>query len=187
MIGTPLRIRRLHLVARDQVSERELEDLGDLACLGSPGLRPLHDPYEREDSVSGDERADGRKRADKLHAVRIQADLLVGLAQRGHAQVLVGLVLAPARERDLARVAAEIITTFGQDGGQRIAVERHQHGGVLVAGRVHGRGLFRGEEVLPHAPIIRTVARALLIVDFQNDFTRAARSPSRTETRSPIA
>jgi nicotinamidase/pyrazinamidase len=40
-----------------------------------------------------------------------------------------------------------------------------------VARRVHGRGLLRGEEVLPHGFIIEAVPEALIIVDFQNDFT----------------
>ena len=68
------------------------------------------------------------------------------LPQRGRAQVLVGLVLASSGERDLARVAAEVRAALGEHGGERVAVERHQHRRVLRARRVHvGRLLGRQE------------------------------------------
>jgi nicotinamidase/pyrazinamidase len=50
-------------------------------------------------------------------------------------------------------------------------VKRHQNRRVLGARSVHHGCLVRRQEVLPHPPIIGTIARALLIIDFQNDFT----------------
>ena len=94
----------LERVAGDEVVERELEHLGDLGLLRDPLEAVLDQPDERIDRVVGDERADGRERADHVDRVRRQPDLLVRLAQRGLQQRL-AVVAAPARERDLARVA----------------------------------------------------------------------------------
>ena len=66
--------------------------------------------------------------------VAAEADLLLGLAQGGVAQVLVRVVLAPAGERDLARVTAQVGAPLGEHG--RLSgspSERHQHGRVLGA------------------------------------------------------
>ena len=106
-------------------------------------------PDERVDLVVRHERADGLERADELDVGGRQADLLLGLAQRGRPQVLVGEVLAAARERDLARVALEVVAPLGEDRMQRAAVEveRHEHRGVLGPGRVErGRRLRREKQ-----------------------------------------
>ena len=79
----------------------------------------------------------------------------MNLAEGGVAEVFVGVILAPARERDLAGVPAQVAAPLGEDRCERLAVERHEDGGVLVARRVHGRRLFGCQEVLLHAPIIR--------------------------------
>ena len=87
----------------------------------------------------------GGSAPDQLDVVRRQADLLLGLAQRGLAQVLVRLVLAPAGERDLAGVPAQVRAALGEHGDQVVAleVERHQHGRVGgAAGRVEPRRLL---------------------------------------------
>ena len=51
-------------------------------------------------------------------------------------------------------MAAQIGAPLGEDGSQ-VGVERHQHRGVLRAGRVHGRGLLGRQEQLPHGPYYR--------------------------------
>ena len=77
-----------------------------------------------------------------------QADLLLGLAQRGQPQVGLVVVLAPAGERDLAGVAAQVVAAAGEDGVQLAAgdVERDEHGGVDAAVDVERRGLPGVEE-----------------------------------------
>ena len=143
-------------MAADEVVEAELEHLLDLGGLRAPRLARLDEPDEREDPVAGHEGAHGRQGAHELDPGRIEPDLLLGLAQRGRAQVLAGMILAPAGERDLTGVPAEVGAPLGEDGGERIPVERHEHGSVLVPGRVHGGGLLGCQKVLAHAPIIRT-------------------------------
>ena len=87
---------------------------------------------DRMDLVPGDERAHGRQRAGDLHDARIEADLLLGLAQRGGDEVRVSGVAAPARERDLAGVAAHVGAALREDqaGALWVAEQRQQHGGV---------------------------------------------------------
>ena len=51
---------------------------------------------------------------------------------------------------------AQVRAALGEHRRQRVAIERHQHGRVRAAGGVHGRGLFRGKEVLAHRLIIET-------------------------------
>ena len=112
---------RLRLWLADEVVERELEHLGDLGLLHDPLEAGLDQPHERIDRVVGDERADGGERADDLDGVGREADLLVGLAQGGLDQRL-AVVAAPAGERDLARVAPEVVAAPGEDGVQAAAV-----------------------------------------------------------------
>ena len=82
--------------------------------------------------------------------VRRQADLLVGLAQRGLDQRLAG-VAAPAREGDLARVAPEVVAAAGEDGVQaaaRVGEQRDEHGGVGPAAvDLHRQRLLGREEL----------------------------------------
>ncbi len=59
---------------------------------------------EGVDAVARDEGAHRRQRPDQLDVARGQADLLVGLAQRSLAEVLGGVILAPARKGDLPGV-----------------------------------------------------------------------------------
>ena len=73
------------------------------------------------------------------------------------------MVLASARERDLARVATEVGATFGEDGCERVAVERHQDGRVLRARRVQLRRLLGREQQvakLGHAGYRSSAARS---------------------------
>ena len=101
----------LHLEALAQALERE----GRGRSRPRPGWAPARarrvtdQADERMDLVGGDEGADRRQRPDQLHRAGLEADLLLGLAQGGRPQVLVGLVLAAARERDLPGVAAQVV------------------------------------------------------------------------------
>ena len=79
----------------------------------------LDQPDERIDGVVGGDRRRRLQRADQLDGVGRQADLLLGLAQRGQAQVGLVVVLAAAGERDLAGVAAQVVAAAGEDGVQR--------------------------------------------------------------------
>ena len=60
------------------------------------------------DEVARDERRSRCEFAEYLHVGAREADLLLGLAQRGLAQIGVLGILAPAGKRDLAGVAAQV-------------------------------------------------------------------------------
>ena len=83
-----------------------------------------------------------------------QPDLLLRLAQRGGAEVGLALVVASARERDLARVPAQIVVALGEHRVQPAALEiqRHQHGGV--GARPGPRAPSASSGVEQHAPEI---------------------------------
>jgi hypothetical protein len=70
---------------------------------------------EGVDAVAGDEGVGRRQCVAQLDRRRIEADLLVSLAQRGRREVGIGLVLAAAREGDLAGVAPQVGAPLGED------------------------------------------------------------------------
>ena len=79
----------------------------------------------------------------------LQADLLVRLAQGCRAQVGVLGILAAARERDLARMAAQILTPAGQHDrrlARCVQEQRDEHGCVGAAVDVERGRLDRIEE-----------------------------------------
>ncbi|MEZ5077482.1 MAG: hypothetical protein R2725_08570 [Solirubrobacterales bacterium] len=84
------------------------------------------------DPVAGDEGAGGRQPLAELDQRRVEADLLLGLADRGGGEVGVFLVVAAAGEGDLAGVAAQVGPALGEDQPGLVgpAVERQQDGGV---------------------------------------------------------
>ena len=67
------------------------------------------------DQVARDERRGRWELAEHLHAAARQADLLLGLAQRGLAQIGVLGIAAPAGKRDLAGVAAQVGASLRED------------------------------------------------------------------------
>jgi hypothetical protein len=84
------------------------------------------------DAVRGDEGPGGRQPLAELDQGGVEPDLLLGLADRGRGEVRVGLVVAAAREGDLAGVAPQVGAPLGEDQPRlpRPAVERQQDGGV---------------------------------------------------------
>jgi hypothetical protein len=138
--GTPRRSRRR--------AQRHLHHLGDLVGRGPPLAAGLDEPDEGIDRVVGGDGGRRLQRADELDRAGRQADLLLGLAQGGQPQVGLVVVLAPAGERDLARVAAQVLAPAGEDRVQLAAgdVERHEHGGVDAAVDVQRGGLPGVEE-----------------------------------------
>jgi hypothetical protein len=123
-----------HRVAPAQQLEREGEDGLDLGRVGLEvelaGVGDAAD--EGVDAVAGDEGRRRRQLLTELDRSRIEADLLVGLAQRRGGQVGVGFVFAPAGERDLTGVTAKVGAPLGEDEARllRPAVERQQDRGV---------------------------------------------------------
>lgn len=123
-----------HLIARAQDLQREGEqglDLGrvrlqvELARVGDA-------PDERVDPVAGDEGVGRRQLLAQLDDGGIEADLLLGLAQRGRTEVGVLGIAAPAGKRDLARVAAQVGAALGENEPRlviRPAIERQEDGG----------------------------------------------------------
>ncbi len=82
-------------------------------------------------TVAGDEGPGRRQAFAQLDDARVEADLLLRLAQRRRSQVGVAVVAAAARERDLAGVAAQVGAALGEDEPGLVvgpAVERQQHG-----------------------------------------------------------
>ena len=123
----------------------------------------------------------GAQRPDDLDRLGRQADLLVRLAQRGLDQRL-AVVAAPARERDLARVALEVLAALGEDGvdvAGGVGEQRDEHGGVRAAAvDVHGDRLLGREE-----------RRAQILAQAQVSSTRSSKatSPSRVRCTGHLA
>ena len=136
-----LAVRRAHRL------ERQLEHVGDLRRGQLPGEIRLDQADERIDGVVGDEGRGRRQRADDLDRVGREPDLLVRLAQGRRRQVGVARVAPAAGERDLARVALEVVAALGEDEVRLavlVEVERGQDGGLGPAVDVDGqRGLRR--------------------------------------------
>ena len=131
--------RRFISCPRTRSSQRELQHPGHLGLLGGPAGAGRTIADEREYAVAGDEGAHGGSAPTSFTRRPRQADLLLGLAQGGVAQVLVGLVLAPARKRDLARVAAQVGAPLGEYRGER--------GRRRAAARARPRPCFPGASI----------------------------------------
>jgi hypothetical protein len=131
-----------------QRGERELENLGDFGGRRLPGVAGLDEPDERVDGVVGGDRRRRLQGADELDRAARQADLLLGLAQGRQAQVGLVVVLAAARERDLARVPAQVLAALGEDRVEGAVgdVERDEDRGVDAAVDVEARDLRGVEE-----------------------------------------
>jgi hypothetical protein len=86
----------------------------------------------------------------QLDRGRVEADLLLRLAQRRRRQVGVAVVAAAAGERDLAGVAAQIRAALGEDQAGLLgpAVDRQQDRRLGAAAAVLGEGLRRVEQQL---------------------------------------
>jgi hypothetical protein len=108
------------------------------------------------DAVAGGERRRRREGAAELDRRRVEADLLLGLAQRGGGEVGVALVLAAAGEGDLAGVAAQVGAALGEDQPRlvRPAEERQQHGGVGPPPGLHLQRLLGREQPVGEAQMI---------------------------------
>jgi len=128
-----------------QAGQVELEHGLDLAGRRRPLKSGLDQAHERMDRVVGGDRRSGLQRPDQLDARARQADLLLRLAQRGQAQVGLVVVLTPARERDLARVAAKVVMALGEDGVQRAVAHEQgdEDGSVDASMNVERRGVGR--------------------------------------------
>jgi hypothetical protein len=74
------------------------------------------------DLVVGDEGPDRRQGADQLDARGVETDLLLGLTEGGEMELLRGVVAAAAGKGDLARVAAEVGATLGEDEAVTLVV-----------------------------------------------------------------
>jgi hypothetical protein len=88
------------------------------------------------------------ERSDELDGVDREPDLLFGFAQRGGAQVGFALIAAAARERDLARVAAEIVTAAGENRVELalVEVERYEDRRLGAAADVDLQSGLLGEQ-----------------------------------------
>jgi hypothetical protein len=141
-----------HRVPAVEDVEREGEERLDLARVRPQvELGRVRDAAdERVDAVAGDERRGGGEGAAQLDVAASERDLLLGLAQGGPDQVGVGRVPPPARERDLAGMAAEVGSALGEDqpGALGPAIEGEEDGGVGVAANLdRSRLLGRQKQV----------------------------------------
>ena len=89
---------------------------------------------EGVDAVAGDECHGGGQRLAQLDGGRVEADLLLCLAQRRRGQVRVGLVPAPAGEGDLSGMSAQVRAALGEDEARvlRPAVQGQEDGGFRL-------------------------------------------------------
>ena len=133
-------------VGSDELGERQPEHPLDLRAgrAQRDDLRETAD--ERDDVAAADDGVEVIELGEQRHQRRIEADLLVGLAQRRVGRRLAG-VHAPAREADLALVVAQVARPPGQqDLGALLPVgEGDEHGGRPGVGeRRHDRLPRRG-------------------------------------------
>jgi hypothetical protein len=118
-------------VRAGELRERGLDHRLDLARGQRPARRALDQPDERVDRDVADDRRRRRQRADDRHRRRVQADLLVRLAQRRRLEVHVVRLPAPAGERDLACVQAQVAVALDEHHDEVAAAlpQRREHGG----------------------------------------------------------
>jgi hypothetical protein len=108
------------------------------------------------DAVAGGERRRRGEGAAELDRGRVEPDLLLRLAQRGGGEVGVALVLAAAREGDLAGVAAQVGTALGEDQPRLLgpAEEGQEDGGVGAAAGLDRQRLLGGQQALGEIQMI---------------------------------
>src|SRR5216683_1357440 len=97
----------------EEVLQRHLEHVGDLARIRTGGESRAHDAHDRRDLVAraGAVMVD---RADHLDKTSRQAHLLLGLAQRRRHRVSVGRLRAAAGKGDLAGMARHVVGALRQ-------------------------------------------------------------------------
>ena len=145
LIGTPFRTRRCIAWPRTRSGRRSSSTWATSVSCGvqagpaptSPTKGWIRNPVTNVPT--------GGKRAHQLHAPALEADLLVGLAQRGLPQVLVGPVLAPTGEGDLTGMPAHVGAALGEHGHEPglVREQRHEHGRRGRPVRVEPGGLLR--------------------------------------------
>src|SRR6476619_958527 len=103
----PEYLQRALSETRAQLADGRLEHLFDLARRERPLQARSDQSDEWIDGVVRDRGLRRRERPDDIDGVRVEADLLLRLAQRRPPQVGLVVVLATARERELAGVTAQ--------------------------------------------------------------------------------
>ena len=113
-----------------QERQRHFEDRRDLERIDAQRDVGLHQPDDRRDDEAGAGRV-GRHRPEDFDLRGFEADLLVGLAQRGRGGVGVARFDAAAGKADLARVIGQVIGALRQQHRQLVAQhQRHEDRGV---------------------------------------------------------
>ena len=112
----------------EELGDRDVEHLGHLGRVGHRVGTAGERRHVGDDERAAGDRGEVVELAEGLDAGGVEADLLVGLAQRGGPQVL-ALVLAAAGEAHLARVRAQLPRAPGEDDVQLaiVLVERGEH------------------------------------------------------------
>lgn len=146
-----------------EVGERDDEDLGDLARVGSERGEVAEPPHHGDHEDAAHDRVDRRERAEDLDEVGRDPELLLELAEGGPDGTAVPRVGEPARERDLAGMPREVLGAAGEhdrrlrrrdDGDEDARRNRLGHRrrcGILVEDGAQARAevVARG-----HAPIV---------------------------------
>ena len=134
----------------EQLGDRHVEHADDLGRVGREHRpRRQHADEGREHEAPHDGR-EAVELADHLDARGVEADLLVGLAERSGLQVGVVVLLLAARERDLALVRRHGVGPLREDHVRLALVavalveERHEHRGEPR--RLGRRRSVRGRE-----------------------------------------
>src|SRR5204863_166262 len=126
---------------------RPSPDEVDLVRRGPEVVGVRYHAHEGRDDEAGGHRLEVVERTEEADVGRVEADLLVRLAQRGRGQVRVLGIVAAAGERDLALMVRQEVRAPGEEQA-RLAVDgeqRHEHGGDRLAGRREDDPLASGE------------------------------------------
>ena len=94
---------------REEVGDGELDQPGHLVGLGDVGVRIWHDAHPRRQAEPGRHHQRLAEPSQHLHVGGSEADLLLGLAQRGGLGVGVGRIDPAPREGDLPGVEPEVV------------------------------------------------------------------------------
>ena len=110
-----------------QPAERHLEHLGDLDRIDLQRGARTHQADHRRDDEAGSGGV-GRQAAEHLDLERLEADLLVRLAQRRRHRVGIARLGAAAGKADLSGMVVEVVGALRQQHRHLVAQhQRHQH------------------------------------------------------------
>src|SRR6195256_1889859 len=110
----PVAAMALMVLGAHQEVEWHLEGVGDLGSIERE-LVAGRDPRDHRQNAKAREGEIEIEIAERLYETRIEADFLLGLAQRGRERALVALIDLAARECDLPGMVRQFRGAHGED------------------------------------------------------------------------